>query len=178
MLHRREQLPRGGDIREHTDRLAAPSLGSLWLTARGARIGAVAYEHLPAVPVAILAAESVDGVTWLHAVPFMADAAVARVDEIVLSEVESSLEVPLRFAIKHRLRLRRERLARPIGFLEAGAAGVVRSAVAGGSPARRCRRGAHVGAGATTDDVAGRPDPAVLMVLQRPWWNATGRGAR
>ena len=151
MLHRREQLARGGDIREDTGRLGAPGPGSLWLTAGDARIGDVAYEHLPAVRVAILAAESVGGVTWLHAVPFMADAAAARVDEIVLGEAESSLELPLRFAINHRLRLRREQLARRVGCLETGACGVVRSAVAGRAPP-----GAAAG---RTSALARRPTP-------------------
>jgi hypothetical protein len=148
----------------------AVSPGSLWVTARAATIGEVTYERLAPVLVVIVDAKD-DG--WCSAVPFGIDESDATPDEIVIDGAASSLRMPLRFAVHHRLCLRAEQFERSVGQVDPAVCDALRRALSDD----------RAGLDAATDQdhaadpavLGSRPDPAVLMVLQRPWWTATGR---
>lgn len=144
--------------------------GSLWVTARSATIGDVTYARLAPVLVAIVDAKD-DG--WWSAVPFGIDESDATPDEIVIDRAASSLRMPLRFAVHHRLCLRAEQLERSVGQVDVAVCDALRRALSDDPGGREDAADPHH---AADPAVAGsRPDPAVLMVLQRPWWTATGR---
>ena len=111
------------------------------------------------------------GATWLHCVPFGIHEADARAGEIVFGEDDSSLALALRFDVRHRLRLRAEQLGGMLGQLAPDASSDLRAALAGDPDAMRggVVRVSH-DAGSAAEE---RVDPAVLMVLQQPWWDAT-----
>jgi len=162
------QMPPASDIPDYLTGPESPAAGSLWITARSATIGDVDYERLPPVLVAVVATPIVHGIQWLHGIPFAIDEADARVDEFVVDAGETSLGMPLRIEVNHLLSLRREQLASAIGHLNAAATKDLCATLAGDADPQR--RGAERGTGA-----GGRADTAVLMVLQQPWWRATGR---
>ena len=148
----------------------AVSPGSLWVTARAATIGDVTYERLAPVLVVIVNAKD-DG--WWSAVPFGIDESDATPDEIVIDGAASSLRMPLRFAVHHRLCLRAEQFERSVGQVDPAVCDALRRAL---SDDRAGLDDAADQDHAADPAVLGsRPDPAVLMVLQRPWWTATGR---
>jgi hypothetical protein len=106
----------------------------------------------------------------LRAIPVAIDEADARGDELVLAASETSLGMPLRLSVHDRLCLHPEQLADHVGQLTPAAMPDVRAAVRGDMDPRR--QGALAPQG---DAAPARTDPAVLMVLQQPWWRATGR---
>lgn len=145
----------------------------MWITAREAAIGDVVYERLPPVLLVVLETEDVAGVSWLNAVPFGIDEHDAHADEIVLDASESTLGLPMRVEVNQRLRLLAAQLERSVGHVGDGVFEDLRAAAAGRPVARR--RGT---AAAQPDSRIGRPDLAVLMALQEPWWRANDGGSR
>jgi hypothetical protein len=147
--------------------------GSLWITARSARVGDIDYQRLPPVLVAVVGSEDRAAVTWLHCVAFSVHEADARAGELVFGESASSLGLALRFDVDHRLRLRAEQLGNCVGQLTADGHADLRATLAGDPEPLRSGvvRVSHDAASAAED----RVDPTVLMVLQQPWWHATGR---
>jgi hypothetical protein len=154
-------------------RAGAPGPGSMWITARAAAIGDVVYQRLPPVLVVVLETQDVDGVSWLNAVTFGIDEHDAHTDEVVLDASESTLGLPMRVEVNQRLRLLAVQLERTVGHVGGDALEDLRAAAAGHPAARR-----QGTAAAQRDGRTGRPDLAVLMVLQEPWWRATDRGSR
>ena len=148
----------------------AVSPGSLWVTARAATIGEVTYERL--APVLVVIVDAKDG-GWWSAVPFGIDESDATPDEIVIDRAASSLRMPLRFAVHHRLCLRAEQLERSVGQVGLAVCDALRRALSDDRADRE--DAAHPDHAAEPAMAGSRPDPAVLMVLQRPWWTATGR---
>lgn len=152
---------------------AEVSTGSLWVTARSAQVGDVDYKRLPPVLVAVAGSEVAAAATWLHCVSFSVHEEDARAGELVFDETGSSLGLALRFDVHHRLRLRAEQLGQCVGQLTPDACADVRATVTEDPEPLRSGvvRVSHEAASAAED----RVDPAVLMVLQQPWWQATRR---
>lgn len=148
----------------------------MWISARAATIGDVVYERLAPVLVIVLDTAELAGATWLHAVPFGIDELDARADEIVLDPSDSTLGLATRIEINQELRLHPSQLERRVGQIGAEALEDLHAGLAGDPVARR-RGTAAIEPGAS-DGRSGRPDLAVLMVLQEPWWKATDRGPR
>jgi hypothetical protein len=144
--------------------------GSLWITARRATIGTVDYERLAPVLVAVAGSRDVHGRTWCRVIPFAIDEPDPLTDEIAFDATASSLGMPLWFAINNRLCLHPAQLDRAVGQLGADAREALRAALAG-ARASRCRGAARAGVHPSGRE-DGRPDLAVLMVLQRAWLKA------
>ena len=172
-------MPTSWDIPDDCQFTAEPVPGGLWITTRQATVGDIHYAGVAPVLVAVIDTECTAGVTWIRAVPFGIDESDAGDGEVVVSASATSLGLALRLDVKQRLSLLREQLDRPVGAIVPQAFDDVRAALAGGR--LDGQSDVTVVAAHERDTTVGRPDPAVLMVLQQPWWRAAstaGEGSR